>query len=201
MSIVLALLLGISQGAAPAARVDANTPRDRQISLAESAAPEDVGKHATIYILGKRGYEKAREGTNGFSCLVERERPDTMEPECYDAEGTATTLAVCFFTEEQRAHGTAEADISRKIEEGYRSGKFHAPSKSGIVYMLSTENHVFNPETGTVISFPGHLMFYAPYMTQKDLGGAAGPGMPYLVHPGQPDALMIVVPASAPHSH
>jgi hypothetical protein len=29
---------------------------------------------------------KVREGTNGFICIVERETPLTMDPECYDAE-------------------------------------------------------------------------------------------------------------------
>jgi hypothetical protein len=37
-------------------------------------------------------------------------------------------------------------------------------------------------------------MFYAPYATEKEVG--SGPGAPYLDHPGKPDALMIVVPAS-----
>ena len=48
-----------------------------------------------------------------------------------------------------------------------------------------------------MIHFPGHLMFYAPYATQKDVG--SGPGAPYIVAPGTPHALMIVVPASARH--
>ena len=39
----------------------------------ESAAPAEVSSHATIYILGPKGYEKAREGTNGFSCFVGRQ--------------------------------------------------------------------------------------------------------------------------------
>jgi hypothetical protein len=37
-------------------------------------------------------------------------------------------------------------------------------------------------------------MFYAPNLTAKDVG--SGPGAPYLVRPGHPDALMIVVPKS-----
>ncbi len=51
---------------------DASMPRDQQITLAESAAPAEVSSKATVYVLGPKGYEKAREGSNGFSCFVGR---------------------------------------------------------------------------------------------------------------------------------
>ena len=176
--------------------VDATTPAAIQIVLAESAGPP-VGKDATIYVLGPKGYTRARDGRNGFTCLISRERPDTLEPECFDGEGTATVVPVRMFIEEQRALGTAETRIAALVEEGYKAGKFKAPGKPGLVYMLSDHNYVFDPERKAVIHFPGHLMFYAPYATQKDVG--EGPGAPYIVAPGTPHALMIVVPASAAH--
>ena len=87
--------------------VDAKTPAAIQIALAESAGPP-VGKDAAVYVLGPKGYTKARDGRNGFTCLISRERPDTLEPECFDGEGTATVVPVRMFIEEQRALGTAE---------------------------------------------------------------------------------------------
>jgi len=175
-------------------RVDGNTPADVQMQFISEAAPPDVVEHATIYILAAGGYQKRRDGTNGFSCLVLRERPDTVEPECYDAEGSATLLKADLFLEKQRAKGRNDEAIRKEIAAGYRSGRFKAPSKPGIVYMLSPHNRVFDPESKKVISFPGHLMFYAPYATAKTVGG--GKGAPYIVHPGEPDALLIVVPAA-----
>jgi hypothetical protein len=118
-----------------------------------------------------------------------------MEPECYDAEGTRTTVKVRFYVEQQRAKGVSDQQIERSVKAGYKSGKFKPPSKPGIVYMLSDYNHVLNPEDGKIIHFPGHLMFYAPYATEKTVG--SGEGAPYIVHPGEPDALMIVVPAKS----
>jgi hypothetical protein len=53
---------------------------------------------------------------------------------------------------------------------------------------------VFDPERRKVVHFPGHLMFYAPYATEKEVG--RGHGAPYIVAPGTPHALMIVVPAA-----
>lgn len=176
-------------------QVDANTPRDMQIRIARMAAPKDVSDHADVYVIGKEGYERAIRGDNGFSCLVEREKPNSMEPECYDAEGSNTTFKVRLFVEQQRASGVSEPEIMRSIDAGYKSGKFKPPSRAGIVYMLSDFNYVLNPETGKIIHFPGHLMFYAPYATEKTVG--SGEGAPYIVHPGKPDALMIVVPAKS----
>jgi hypothetical protein len=176
--------------------IDANTPVAVQVALAESAGPP-VAADAAVYVLGAKGYTRFREGTNGFTCLVARERPGTMEPECFDAVGTASVVPVRLFIEEQRAAGAAEDRITAMVEEGYRKGRFRAPAKPGLVYMLSAHNYVFDPGRGQIIHFPGHLMFYAPYATQKDVG--SGPGAPYIVAPGTPNALLIVVPASGAH--
>lgn len=181
---------------APQVRFDSAMPRQRQIELAESAAPAEVSSRATIYVLGPHGYQKAREGSNGFSCLVERQYVTTMEPECFDAEGSKTTLLARMRVEELRSQGKPEEAIEAEIEAGYKSGKFIAPRKPGIVYMMSGENWVFDPESKKVIHFPGHLMFYAPFMTPQDLGYEKEAPLPYLVHPGAPDTLMIVVPQS-----
>ena len=193
--LIISIFLAPFSLAQDVTHVDAGTPRDVQVRIAKLAAPREVTDHANVYVLGQHGYELAERGGNGFSCLIERERPDTMEPECYDAEGARTTMLVRIFVEEQRAKGSSEEAIARAIKQRYQSSHFHAPSRPGIVYMMSDYNFVFNPETKTVIHFPGHLMFYAPYATAKTVG--SGEGAPYIVHPGEADALMIVIPAKS----
>ena len=73
--------------------IDASMSRDQQISIALSAGPEEVANKATVYVLGPKGYEKAREGTNDASCLVGRHfvKPTetTIEPICYDPKAAA----------------------------------------------------------------------------------------------------------------
>jgi hypothetical protein len=197
LSLSLELETGSAQDLSKVRRVDSKTPAEAQIALALAAGPP-VAKGAAVYILAPTGYVKIREGTNGFTCLVERSRLNTMEPECFDAEGSATTLQARLFVEEERARGRDEARIESEVEEGYKTGRFLAPRKPGIVYMLSNYNYVFDPESKQIIHFPGHLMFYAPYATAKDVG--AGPGAPYLVSPGRPDNVMVVVPAGS-HEH
>ena len=184
-----------AQSDAPKPAYDFSLPREERIMLATSAAPPEISGKATVYLLERTGYVKVREGSNGFTCIVERETPLTMEPECYDAEGSATTLLIRFYTEEQRAKGTSEAEIKAGIEQGYKSGKFKAPRKFGIVYMMSQHNHVLRPDTNQIIHFAPHLMFYAPYVSEEDIGSPpSSRDMPFVVHPGQPDALVIVVP-------
>ena len=194
-SITMSILVASLSWAQDITHVDASTPREVQMRIAKLAAPHEVTDYANVYVLGRHGYELVQRGNNGFSCLIERQRPDTMEPECYDAEGTRTTLLVRIFVEEQRAKGSSEEAIERAVKQHYKSGDFRAPTKPGIVYMMSDYNYVLNPETNRVIHFPGHLMFYAPYATVKTVG--SGAGAPYIVDPGEPDALMIVVPAKS----
>src|SRR5215472_17079153 len=91
---------------------DASVPRGQQITLAESAAPAEVSRKATVYVLGPKGYEKAREGTNGFSCFfcrhVIKPTETTIEPTCFDAEGSRTLLLVYLHGEELRTGGKSE---------------------------------------------------------------------------------------------
>jgi len=125
---------------------DASVPRERQIALAESAAPAEVSSNAAVYILGLKGDEKVREGTNGFSCFVGRHfvKPTetTVEPTCFDAEGSRTLLLVYLHSEELRSGGKSEADIKADIANGYKEGRFKYPSKPGFLYMMSSENRL-----------------------------------------------------------
>ena len=182
---------------------DASMPREQQIALAESAAPAEVSSKATVYVLGSKGYEKAREGTNGFSCVVSRHfvKPTetTIEPQCFDAEGSRTLLPVYLHGEELRTNGKSEAEIKADIASGYKEGRYRYPSKPGFLYMMSSQNRLSAiPEHGTGI-FPPHLMFYAPNMTTKDIGFDAEPNLDYLgmTHPGAGDNLIVVIPAAS----
>jgi hypothetical protein len=80
-----------------------------------------------------------------------------------------------------RAQGKTEKAIQTEIKEGYKPRKFIAPRKPGIVYTMSDEDRVFDPESKKFMHYPGHLMFYASYMTRKDLGYLKQVPLPYLV--------------------
>ncbi len=184
----------------PKPAYDFSLSREERIKLAESAAPPEISAKATVYVLDRIGYVKVRDGENGFSCFVDRQTPLNLEPTCFDAEGSATTLLTRIFAEERRAKGEREDQISAEIEAGYKSGQFLAPRKSGIVYMMSDSGVLYIAEKNQLIHIPPHLMFYAPYATDKDIGSPPpAANMPHLIRAGQPDAYIIVVPGPATH--
>jgi hypothetical protein len=194
-------LTGHAQTEMPKAVYDFSLPREEKIKLAESAAPPEISARATLYLLEKTGYVRTREGTNGFSCFVDRQTPLNQEPTCFDAEGSSATLPTRLYVEEQRAKGKSEEQIKAEIDAGYKGGKYKAPTKPGIVYMLSDNIYLLVPGTSKMVHVPPHLMFYAPYATDNDIGSPpAARNMPRLIRPGQPDAYIIVFPASADHA-
>ena len=142
---------------------DASVSRETQIELARGAAPKAVSDKATVYVLTPRGYEKAINGTNGFTCLVSYEGPGSLEPECYDTEGTRAVIPVRLWQEKLRIQGKDDVEIKRATAAAYASKKFRVPRRAGIVYMLSPHNRVYDPDSKQVIASPPHLMFYAPY--------------------------------------
>lgn len=175
---------------------DFSVTREQKIKLAESAAPVEISAKAAVYVLERGGYEKVREGTNGFSCLVDRQTPWNSEPTCFDAEGSATTLPTRLFVEQERAKGKTEDVIKSELADGYKTGRFKPPGKPGIVYMLS--DNIFLMLNDRILHAPPHLMFYAPYATEKDLGAPPpARNMPRLIRAGQPDAYIVVMPGPA----
>lgn len=167
-------------------------PREEEIALAMSAGPPGITKDATIYILERgKGYIAARNGTNGFACLVNRDQPDTLEPECFDPEGVETIMPVEMEKAKLRELGMQQEEISAKIAAGYESGIYRAPRKGGVTYMLSTENKVFNGRS--VISYPPHVMIFAPYLKNSDIGADfKDPAMPWVLNEGSPHAYIMV---------
>jgi hypothetical protein len=205
IAVIAAMLCCSVVGAEPARAAqslfDASVPQAQQVRLAMSAAPTEISSAATIYVLGKRGFERVRTGSNGFSCLVDRAVVDgvgmSLEPKCFDAEGTRALLPLSLRTEALRALGKPEPQIDADIVAGYASGRFHAPRKPGLIYMMSPSTVLARGPNNTDFGHvAGHLMFYAPYMTLADLGyRTAVKGMlPILADPGKPYTMMIVVP-------
>ena len=178
--------------------VTPSTPRDRQVQLALSAAPTEVSSKAAVYVLGPKGYEKAREGNNGFTCLIERSFSGTTQtssaPACFDAEGSRSIMVAYLRREELRAEGKSEAEIKDDIAKGYKDGRFKVPGP-GFLYMMSNENYFYDSDAKQWGVVPPYLMFYAPYKAAIDVGyEAVSPTMvPYLTGSGVgPESLLVV---------
>jgi hypothetical protein len=193
-----------------AARADQPKPseRDQEMTLALEAAPPALAAGAGVYIHDKSGYVKARDSQNGFVCLVDHRIPNAVEPQCMDEEGVKTFLPKYLLVASLRARGKSEPEIRQAVKAAFSSGKLKAPTRPGIIYMLSPHNIVtIDAEKGIAAPFPGHLMFYAPNMSSADVGSDGSPAsLVFVVDEKTPHALMIVpVPVggggSAGHAH
>jgi len=196
------LTLGVAAAlaqAAPPPAASPPAPQDAEISLALSACPRALAQGAGVYVLGQAGYVKVRASRNGFNALVQHSLPSAQEPRCMGAEGTRTWLPRILKVAELRAQGKSREEIQKIITAALAKGMLQPPTRPGIDYMLSTQNRVPNAK-GEVTPFPPHVMFYAPYLTNADIGvdnaklGADGNpmGLAFVAAEGTPYALIIV---------
>jgi hypothetical protein len=122
-----------------------------------------------------------------------------------DAEGAKTFFPKYQLVASLRAQGKSDADIRKAVAAAFKAGKLVAPSRPGVIYMMSPHNVVtVDEEHGVAQPFPGHLMFYAPNLSSADLGSDGTPASPlFVVDEKTPHALMIVPvpPAGAGHHH
>ena len=164
-------------------------PRDLEIQLALSALPPHLRDNATIYVLNPaKGFEIARKGTNGFHAFVARTgddtfrgswplteyRSDILYPIAFDQAGTKAQMRVFFDAAAMQAAGTPPGELKRIIQQRYKAGFYKAPERAGIAYMLAPVLRTyFDPDDSSrviTINFP-HVMYYAPDISNEDIGG------------------------------
>jgi hypothetical protein len=145
-------------------------PREREIALARSAAPAAVSRDATVLVLTKSGFEVAVSGGSGVTCVVNRSHPRSLEPHCFDPEGSATILPMELRRTELLREGKSAQEIDREIAAGLLSGKYRLPRRPAMSYMMSPEQVLFSDEGRNVGRWQPHLMIYYPHLTAVELG-------------------------------
>jgi hypothetical protein len=185
----------LSSGAVPAEKdFPPLLVESQETAAALEAAPEHLRADAGVYVLSSMGYRRVRPSRNGFNCLIEREIPGAFEPRCFDAEGSATLLPVIFYRAERRSRGATRAYIEREVKERFQKGEFVAPRRVGICYMLSTRNAVV--EGGKLARVGPRLLFYAPNISNADLGTTPDLESRMMVVDEASASAMIVVPVT-----
>lgn len=173
-------------------------PEAEEIALAMTAAPAEVSAHATIYVLRATGPAKAREGTNGCTCVVSRDlHKGSLYPICYDQEATRTAFPRELMELRLRFEGRSEPEVKREVAAAYADGTLRHPARPAVVYMMSSRQVLFSspdPDGRRVGAWHPHLMIAMPNATAEQLGfgedGSAGNLM--LDRGGQPSAQLIV---------
>lgn len=166
-------------------------PRDLEIELALSALPPHLRKEATVYVLNPdKGFEVAREGTNGFHAFVARTgddtfrgswplteyRDDILYPISFDSAGAKAQMRVFFDAAEMQAEGTPPGELKKIIKERFQMQYYKAPDRAGVSYMVSPILRTYvNPDENDDVRTANlpHVMYYAPYVSNEDIGGKA----------------------------
>ncbi len=154
-------------------------PESLEIDFALSAAPPHLRDNATTYVLNPaKGYSLSHKGTNGVSCIVVRSdwqfdepfRDDIFWPVCYDAEGSKTLLQDYFLAAEMRTRGMDAKQVHHEITRKFNTRNYRNPSRTGVAYMIAPLMRGYVSSGVATMNMP-HYMFYAPNLTDVDIGG------------------------------
>jgi hypothetical protein len=196
MAVVLGLSGLVNAQESAAARPGKRAPLERswEITLARSAAPPEVTARATILVLEDTGYVSAVAGSSGVTCLVSRSQPQSIEPQCFDAEGSRTILQMELRRAALGQQGKSRDEIDRDIASGLLDGRFRLPERPAVSYMMSAAQNLFNDEGRHVGRWQPHLMIYFPYLTAEAIGHT-GPDVrtAVVVDAGKPTANLMVI--------
>ncbi len=175
-------------GLAAAARNDTMAPLSHylmspraEIALARSAAPAAISKHATIMVLGARGYTVAQKGTNGFTCIVERGwmqpfgaarfwEVKMRAPTCYNAAAARTVLAYTLKRTAMVVAGASKAQIRDRIVAAIAAHALPTPEPSSMAYMMSKSQYLNDDGKAW---YP-HVMVFTPMADSANAGASWG---------------------------
>ncbi|MDQ2833255.1 MAG: hypothetical protein M3Y50_05810 [Acidobacteriota bacterium] len=190
-----------------------------EIALARSAAPESIARDAEVMVLGRRGFETAVKGKNGFVCIVGRgwsAAPDpdfwnakVRVPMCLNAAAAHTYLLRVTKITDLALAGHTLAQVNEAMAAGISRKELPPMEPGAMCYMMSKGGYGGD----STPHWPSHLMFFYSGLASATWG-ANLPGSPVLaVEDTQEQMTSFVVttprwsdgteamPASAPHVH
>ncbi len=155
--------------------------REAEIDLARSAAPAAISLRATVLVLTPHGYEAAAQGTNGFTCVVERSWNNAFDnaefwnwkmraPVCYNAPASRTVLQYTIFRAKLALAGVSKTRMRERLESAITNGQLPPAEQGSMAYMMSKEQYL---NDGAKAWYP-HVMFYAPRADGANAGESWG---------------------------
>jgi len=157
--------------------------RAAEIALARSAAPESISHEAEVQVLGRRGFETAVKGTNGFVCIVGRGwtsaaeadfwDPKVRVPLCVNAAAARSYLLRLTKETEWGLTGRTPAQMNEAVSAALARKELPPMEPGAMCYMMSKEGYGGD----SVPHWPSHLMFFYSD-TDPAIWGANLPGSP-----------------------
>lgn len=157
--------------------------RTAEIALARSAAPESISGDAEVLVLGRRGFETAAPGKNGFVCIVGRGwssaadedfwNPKVRVPICMNAAAARTYLLRITKITDLTLAGRTLAQVNEAIGDAVAKKELPAMEPGAMCYMMSKQGYGGDRAP----HWPSHLMFFYSD-TDPAIWGANLPGSP-----------------------
>jgi len=157
------------------------TDRRVEIDLARTAAPPSISDHATVWVLGAHGYETAVEGTNGFTCEVDRSwtkafdddnfwNPKVRTPICFNGPASRTVLPYTIFATKLALAGATESEIRDRLTAAIAAKQVPVPENCSMAYMMSKVTYIDDH----VKAWHSHIMIYTPLALGANAGESWG---------------------------
>jgi hypothetical protein len=154
---------------------------------------ESIAHDATVLVLEKSGYQTAVQGTNGFTCLVERAwmspfdstefwNPKMRGPICYNPAAVRTILPYTLNRTRLALTGATRELMRASILASVAKKKLPLPEAGAMSYMLSKDGNLGD----NVGHWCPHLMFHVPTATEA-AWGANFAGSPIIFNSRQRD--------------
>ncbi len=156
-------------------------------TLARSAAPASISGQATVLVLTSHGYTTVAQGTNGFTCLVERSwmspfaspefwNPKMRGPVCYNPAASRSILAYTRLRTRLALAGRTKEQMLEDIRDALAHKQLPAPAPGAMSFMMSKDGVLGDELT----HWHSHLMFHVPKVDAATWG-ANLPGSPVVL--------------------
>lgn len=163
--------------------------RNAEIALARSAAPASISQNATVLVLGRKGYEKAVEGKNGFVCVVGRSwtgpfdwpefwNPKIRAADCLNPQAARSIVPIFYLRAKLAMAGRSKAQMLAAVKAAYADKQLPALENGAMDYMMSKSSYL----TDEGMHNMPHLMFDTLVKDSKDWGSGAE-GSPVMSSP------------------
>lgn len=163
--------------------------REAEIALARSAAPASISGDATVLVLGRKGYETAIEGKNGFVCIVARgwsgpfDWPEFWNPkiraaDCLNPQAARSLVPVFRFRAKMAMAGRSKDEMLSAVIAAYKNKQLPELESGAMDYMMSKSSYLTDEGDHNM----SHLMFDTLVKDGKDWGSGAE-GSPVMSSP------------------
>ncbi len=180
---------------------------EAEVALARSAAPANISDRATIKVLTTSGYQVAREGDNGFVCMVMRGwsaptytpaqfrdlvyDPKVHAPICFNPAASRTVMPYYELRSKFGMEGKTPDQIAEGLQAAYVKGEL--PKREGVsfAYMWSADQYL----ASGIGHWHPHMMVFSPYYENSMVGGNPfGAPLPIVTDDAGTPFAVVVIP-------